>query len=246
MLFVGIPAYNEEKNIGSLLERIRLSLSDPEIEYRVIVYDDGSEDATDRIVRSFMDTMRIDLMRGEVNKGLACGMESLIRGALSLSGGGDDILVMMDGDDTHDPSQIPAMVEKIRKGFDLAIASRFRRGSKVVGVPAHRNVLSLGAAFIMKIFFPIRGVLDYTCGFRAFMIEILRRAIDRYGDNLFESEEFACTAELLIKLRGLGLRAAEVPMVLRYDRKGGESKMRTGQNIISTLKTIIRLRVPRS
>ncbi len=243
MLFVCIPAYNEEKNIGSLLERIRSSLSGHEPDYRVIVYDDGSDDETAQVVRRFMESMPIDLMEGGLNKGLACGFENLIKRALSLSERDDDAVVMLDGDDTHDPSQIQSLIDKLDQGFDVAIASRFRRGSKVVGVPTHRNLLSLGAAFLMKTVFPIRGVLDYTCGYRAYRIEILRRVVDRYGDKLFESEEFACTVELLIKLRTLGVRATEVPMALRYDRKGGESKMRTGRNIVSTLKTILRLKL---
>jgi dolichol-phosphate mannosyltransferase len=242
MIFVCIPAYNEEKNIGRLLERIKSSLSDIEPNYEVVVYDDGSDDETIGVVGSFMDSMPIHLIRGEVNKGLRYGMENLILYSLENSNGGDDIAVMLDGDDTHNPSQIPAMVEKIGQGFDVVVSGRFSRGSTVVGVPAYRKILSLGAAALMKTLFPISGVIDYTSGFRAYSVDILRRAVERHGDQLFESEEFACTAELLIKLRGLGMRAAQVPMELRYDRKGGESKMNTGANVLSTLKTIIRLR----
>ncbi|NQU09073.1 MAG: glycosyltransferase [Candidatus Abyssubacteria bacterium] len=242
MLFVCIPAYNEEENIGRLLDRLRSSLQPQGFDYEIIVYDDHSEDGTNEIVRNRMDSMPIRLMRGEVNKGLICGMRELIECALVRSSEDDDIMVMMDGDDTHDPRQIPEMVDMLRQGFDVVIASRFRGGSRIVGVPMHRSFVSLAACLIMKTVFPINGVMDYTSGYRAYRLDILRRAADRYGRSMLEAGEFACTAELLIKLRALGLRATETPIELRYDRKTGNSKMRVLKNIISTLKMLFVLR----
>ena len=67
MLFVCIPAYNEEKNIGKLLDRLRSSLQPQEFDYEIIVYDDHSEDGTNEIVRNRMDSMPIstDARRSE-------------------------------------------------------------------------------------------------------------------------------------------------------------------------------------
>jgi dolichol-phosphate mannosyltransferase len=91
--------------------------------------------------------------------------------------------------------------------------------------------------------FPIRGVRDYTCGFRAYRADALRRAIARYGDGLISETGFSCMADLLLKLRTLPLEMGEVPLELRYDRRGGGSKMRVLRTIRQTLGLLLRRRL---
>ena len=62
------------------------------------------------------------------------------------------------------------------------IASRYRR-RRVVGASLHRRVLSWGASLLLRAVFPIRGVRDYTCGYRAYRAPVLRQAFERYGDG---------------------------------------------------------------
>jgi dolichol-phosphate mannosyltransferase len=170
-------------------------------------------------------------------------MRNLIETVISSDAEPDDIIVVLDADETHNPEHIMKMVERIHDGFDVVVASRFRPDSRVVGVPTYRHMLSVGASILMKILFPIKGIRDYTCGYRAYRLEILLRAKERFGDRLFEGKGFSCMAELLIKLRSLDLLAMEIPIVLRYDWKQGPSKMPLTKTIISTLKLLIQLRL---
>ena len=88
-------------------------------------------------------------------------------------------------------------------------------------MPLHRKVLSVAASALFRVLFPTPGVRDFTCGYRAYRASVLKRAMDRYGDSLFEFDGFQCMVDLLLKLRKIGARFAEVPVVLRYDLKQG-------------------------
>ena len=239
MYYILIPAYNERENIAQVLRRTRLAMERRGYRYQAIVYDDGSTDGTGGIAEGLAAAMPLTILRGGVNRGLRAGMETLLRKAVELSAGGDDdVAVMLEGDNTQNPEQIFRMADKIAEGFDVAVASRFRRGARVVGVPAYRRAISLGGALLMKVLFPNKGVSDYTSGFRAY-----RTAIERYGDRLLEGREFSCASELILKLGSVGAIIAEIPIVLRYDRKGSRSKMRIGRNIAWTLAMLLGLRL---
>ena len=122
------------------------------------------------------------------------------------------------------------------------IASRYQAGSRVLGVPFHRNLLSLAARGLFTVAFPIRGVRDYTCGFRAYRQELLQHALDYYGDSFVSEKGFSCMVDVLLKLRRFRPVMGEAPMILRYDLKGGVSKMNVAKTVWQTLKLIARRR----
>jgi dolichol-phosphate mannosyltransferase len=129
------------------------------------------------------------------------------------------------------------MLGLIREGHDVVIGSRYVSGARVVGVPFHRRVLSGGASLLMRTVFPIEGVRDYTCGFRAYRASILQAAFARYSERLISQKGFSCMVDILLKLRTLEPDPimGEVPLVLRYDLKHGMSKMRAARTIVDTL-----------
>jgi len=81
--------------------------------------------------------------------------------------------------------------------------------------------------FFMKVFFPIKGIREYSCGFRAYKAGIIQEAISQYRDNFIQLKGlgFTCTLEKIIKLKLLGARFAEVPFTLHYNQKLSDSKM---------------------
>jgi dolichol-phosphate mannosyltransferase len=135
------------------------------------------------------------------------------------------------------------MMRMINEGYDVVIASRYRAESRVYGVPIMRRVMSGGAAWLMRAVFPTRGVRDFTCGFRAYRASALRSAVSRYGDDFVNQEGFQCMVDILLKLRTMDLVFGEVPFVLRYDRKGGESKMRVWRTARQTLRLLVERRL---
>ena len=140
-IYLGLPAYNEEIALPRLLARVERFAASSQLPITVVVYNDGSTDthARDRVGMARRGAGRV--ARRLRNKGLGAGLRALIEYAVK-TGKPDDVLVVMDCDDTHDPAQIPDMLRAMAEGADVAIASRFatrRDGARRAGfAPAHR------------------------------------------------------------------------------------------------------------
>ena len=96
-----------------------------------------------------------------------------------------------------------------------------------MGVSGYRAFISQSANLFMKVFFPISGIREYSCGFRGYRAEKIKEAITFYGNNFIQLKGlgFTCTLEKLIKLKLIGAKFCEVPFLLRYDQKKSSSKM---------------------
>jgi dolichol-phosphate mannosyltransferase len=241
-VYIGLPAYNEEAALPRLLQRIELVGASLQKTIKVIVYNDGSSDSTSTIARQWQERLPLILLECPVNKGLGAGLRALVGHVVEIARD-DDVLVIMDCDDTHDPAQVKEMLRSIEKGADVVIGSRFVRGALVQGVPRLRRVTALGAAAVFKLIHPIRGVRDYTCGYRGYRVRALKRAFGRYGEQLIEEPGFSCMPELLLKLNALGFRSSEIPLRLRYDLKPTASKMNVGNNISRLLRLLVQARL---
>jgi dolichol-phosphate mannosyltransferase len=225
MIYILLPAYNEERDIGPLLSRIEQVIVSNEYPIQVLIVNDGSKDHTLDVVRTFSGRVPYEILDHKVNKGLGQAMLTGLTRASELVKP-DDLVVAMDADNTHDPALVGALFQKIEAGYDLVIASRYEPGGEEIGLTSVRKVLSRGASLLLRVFFPIPGAQDYTCGYRAYRGGLLLRAFQKYGQNLIEERGFTCMAELLIKLSRVGARISEVPLILRYDFKSGQSKMK--------------------
>jgi dolichol-phosphate mannosyltransferase len=237
-----LPAYNEEQNLELLLQRIRVALDPLDYSYEVVVVNDGSKDGTAEIARRLSESMPIQLENHQQNQGLGGTLRTGFLAALKHADP-NDVLVCMDADNTQPPESIPQMVEMIRNGYDLVVASRFRRGAQVIGLSPMRRMMSLGARCVFSVFHPIRGIRDYTCGFRAYRAEILKRGLEQFGDEFFSEKGFSSMADILLKLRRQPLVAGEIPLVLRYDQKSGASKMKVLGTVWATLMLVARRRL---
>jgi dolichol-phosphate mannosyltransferase len=240
-LFFALPAFNEEKDLANLLATFEQEMEASRFQFHVVIVDDGSTDGTLRVIREWSSRVPLDVVQHAKNRGLGETIRDALHFAARLADP-DDVIVTMDADNTHSPALIPAMVNAIQSGNDVVIASRYRHGSKVVGLGLSRHLMSYGARFLFQLAFPLKGVRDYTCGFRAYRASLLKDAFARYGNAFVQERGFSAMAEILLKLRALRPRFSEVPMVLRYDFKSGDSKMRVGATVMKTLRMIHRLR----
>jgi dolichol-phosphate mannosyltransferase len=241
-VYIGLPAQNEEIALPRLLQRIELLSAALQKTITVVLYDDGSTDSTSTIARQWQEHLSLVLLGCPQNKGLGAGLRALIRHVVDTAHD-EDILVIMDCDDTHDPAQVKEMLKSIEKGADVVIGSRYVRGALVRGVPLLRRVTALGAAALFKLIHPVRGVRDYTCGYRSYRVSALKRASRIYGAKLIEESGFSCMPELLLKLNALGFQFTEVPLQLRYDLKRTASKMGVGSNMRQLLKLLVHSRL---
>lgn len=240
MIYVLLPAFNEERGLASLLDRLRAVTAAAVEPYRVVVVDDGSSDGTACVAEGFAGRLELRLLRHSVNQGLGAALRSGVRLVLSDAAAGD-VLVTMDADDSHDPSLVPVLVGALRRTrTDVAIASRFVPGGQEIGVPLLRRWLSRAAALCYRAALPMPGVRDYSSGFRALRVETLQAARAAAGCEIPAEPGFTSAVELLLRARETGAAATEVPLVLRYDRKESPRKMRVGRTVLASLVLIAR------
>jgi dolichol-phosphate mannosyltransferase len=216
-----LPAYNEEKALPNLLERLETLQRRSNGRILIWIVDDGSIDNTANIARKRLAGMS--------------GILSVLEFATD-----DDVVIVMDADDTHDVNLIIPMIKDIESGADIVIASRFVLGGDQTTAPLFRRLLSRGAAFTFRTIFPINNVTDFTTGYRAYKVSLLSRARRRWGERLIEEQGFACMVELLLKLRYYNPVIQELPLVLRYDRKRGRSKLKLTKTLLQYLKLALR------
>ena len=242
-IHVVLPAYNESESLPSLLTRFGNLPMEQRSNMSIHVINDGSTDNTREVALKPYLGLDVDVIDHSRNMGLGQAVQTGIR-AVTETASEDDLMVLMDADDTHDPELVNKLVAAIEDGADIAIASRFVPGGDDSTAPFFRRLLSRGAAYIFRAALPVdKKVRDFTSGFRAYRVSILKRAVAHWGERLIEERGFACMVELLMKLRYCKPAIAEVPMYLEYDRKQGASKIRIVRTIFQYLKLALRDRL---
>ena len=229
-----IPTLNEEANIGTLLDRVRLVLNGLKIDYELIVVDDDSTDDTGALVREYSKSdARIRLLVRVGARGLAgavlCGWDQTDA----------NLLGVIDADLQHPPELLPALLAAIRDGRDLAIASRYSAGNGTAGWnPVRRAVSRLGTWITVPLQKPGIRVRDPLSGF--FM---LRRTC--IAGVQLQPEGFKLLLEILV--RGNIRSVAEIPY--HFGRRyAGKSKanFRVGLDYVQLLGRLSRSAFSRS
>jgi dolichol-phosphate mannosyltransferase len=208
-----IPTYNEAENIERILRRIAESLPDA----GVLVVDDGSPDGTGDIVTSVAAELPdVHLMARPGKAGLGSAYRS---GFVWGMDNGYDVLIEMDADFSHDPGALPALLEPLTQGYDVAIGSRYVKGGNVPNWARHRHLLSQGGNRYASLMLGLR-VSDSTAGFRAYSAAILR-LLDL---EVIRAEGYGFQIEMTYRAKQQGAKIKEVPITF-VDRVAGESKM---------------------
>lgn len=210
-----IPTYNEIESLPITLGRLREA--NPEVD--VLVVDDGSPDGTGAWAdeRSAADAKVNVLHRAEKNglggaylAGFAWGLER-----------GFDVLVEMDADGSHQPEQLPRLLDAIH-GADLVIGSRRVPGGKMVNWPPHRKFISMCGSLYPRIMLGL-DLTDITAGYRAYRAQVLRQM----DLGAVQSKGYGFQVDMTFRTARLGKRIVEVPITF-VEREFGESKMSGG------------------
>jgi dolichol-phosphate mannosyltransferase len=211
-----IPTYNESESITELLDRA-LAGHDG---LHALVIDDNSPDATAARVRSHpLFGSRVHLFERKAKLGLGSAYREGFNWALSRS---YDACVEMDADLSHDPADIPRLLEALDNGADAAIGSRYLGGLRVVNWPHHRLWLSTGASRYVQ-FLTRLPLSDATSGFKALRSAALAGIDWRH----LRAEGYGFQVELHWLLWKAGFHLVEVPIVFT-ERRAGHTKMTAG------------------
>jgi len=240
VIYILLPAFNESSGIETILHNISHQLEG--LQYLLVVVNDGSTDDTFSILKKFQIKINLKIINHEKNLGLGSAMKTGITYISSVIND-DDILITMDADNTHPVELFPKLIKNTGgNGSDIVIASRYAMGGCEVGLTNLRKILSGGASALLKLFFPIQNVNDYTSGYRAYSGKIIKKSNEFYADTLVSESGFTCMAEILIKLSHIGAKITEEGMILRYDLKRGKSKIKILRTILEYFRLILKLK----
>ncbi|MDA4118182.1 MAG: glycosyltransferase family 2 protein [Thaumarchaeota archaeon] len=185
-----MPAFNEEKTIGKVVVRAQKYVDE------VLVCDDGSDDMTADIA----EKLGAKVIRHEQNMGKGEAFRSLFSACRDM---GAEVMITLDGDDQHDPADIPKLLDPLTKGHaDIVIGARFHDSNK--GIPSYRRA---GNRLLNAV--TMDGISDTQSGFRAYdkkAIQALRPSESGMGVD----------SEILMDASRQGLRIIEVPVSVRY------------------------------
>jgi dolichol-phosphate mannosyltransferase len=212
---VVIPTYNERESINKALD---LVLNLPR-KVDVLVVDDGSPDRTAEVVRSRPEfKKRIHLLEGKEKAGLGTAYRRGFQWALKH---GYDAAIEMDADLSHDPADIPKLLEALEQGAHIAVGSRYLGGISVLNWPQSRLFISTFGGFYVRSLTAL-PMSDPTSGFKAIRADVLR---DLDWDKV-QAEGYAFQIELHHTAWKQGYTIKEVPIVFT-ERREGDSKMST-------------------
>lgn len=206
------PTYNERDNLPKVVERV-LALPGS---IDLLVVDDNSPDGTGRLADELAATRpRLHVLHRAEKDGLGRAYVAGFKWALARNYG---FVLEMDGDLSHNPDDVPRFVAAAADA-DLVLGSRYRDGIRVINWPLPRLMLSLGAAFYVRL---ITGMpfTDPTGGFKCFR----REALARLDLDAIRSNGYSFQVELTHQIWRRGMRVSEVPIIFT-DRFHGQSKM---------------------
>ncbi len=215
---IGIPAFNEEKNIGAIIAKLTQKYD------TVIVCDDGSSDMTSTIASS----LGANVIKHEKNQGYGSAIKTIFNEAGKIGG---DVLVTFDADGQHQISDIDSILKPILENkADLVIGSRFLGETK--DLPKYRKI---GIKTITGLTNIMTGssITDSQSGFRAYSKKMLKEISPTESG-------MGISTEILIKATKNKMRLAEIPITIRYqDNTHSQEPISHGTSVImSTIKHV--------
>ena len=220
-----VPTYNEARNIEPLVRQV---LGQPGM-YDLLMVDDNSQDGTAERVRELQKEFgeRINLIERPRKMGLGT---AYIRGFEWALERDYDLICEMDADLSHNPNDLPRLIEAILDGADLAIGSRYIHGVRILNWPLSRLMLSYFAGMYTRMITRMR-IKDVTAGFKCFRREVLE-AIDF---SRVRSNGYAFQVEMNYRVFKKGFKIVEVPITFT-ERTEGQSKLSKGIVREATMK----------
>jgi dolichol-phosphate mannosyltransferase len=206
-----LPTYNERENLESMLRALA------PLGVNVLVVDDNSPDGTGEIADRLAGELDfVSVLHRERKEGLGPAYLAGFRRALA---DGAELVLELDCDFSHNPSDVPRLVAACESGADLALGSRYVAGGGTENWGLGRRIVSWGGSFYARALLGV-GVRDLTGGFKCYR----RRVLETIDLDAIDSKGYAFQIETTYRTLRKGFRVVEVPINF-VDRTAGHSKM---------------------
>jgi dolichol-phosphate mannosyltransferase len=211
-----LPTYNEAENLERIAGAATRSLPTASPEHRLLIVDDNSPDGTGEIAdRLAAERDDIEVLHRPGKEGLG---RAYLAGFQRALDGGAELVMEMDADFSHDPADIPRLIEAAA-GADLVIGSRYMPGGGVEGWAWHRELLSRGGCLYARVLLGV-PVRDLTGGFKCFR----RQVLEKLDLSEIHADGYGFQIEMTYRAIREGFEVREIPITFR-DRVAGTSKM---------------------
>ena len=206
-----LPTYNERENLEAMVRALA------PLGVRVLVVDDNSPDGTGEIADRLAGELDfVSVLHRERKEGLGPAYLAGFRRALA---DGAELVLELDCDFSHDPSDVPRLVDACESGADLALGSRYVPGGGTENWGLGRRIVSWGGSFYARVLLGV-GIRDLTGGFKCYR----RRVLETIDLDAIDSKGYAFQIETTYRTLRKGFHVVEVP--IRFvDRTAGQSKM---------------------
>ena len=222
-----IPTYNELESLPKTISRLRAAVPASD----VLVVDDNSPDGTGQLVDGLAkEDSQIHVLHRQGKAGLGAAYIAGFKWGLDA---GYDVLVEMDADGSHQPEQLPQLLEALEQGADLAMGSRWVPGGSVVNWPLYRQLISRVGSTYSRLMLGLK-IKDVTGGYRAFR----RTTIEKLNLDEVASVGYGFQVDLAWRVAKLGLTIVERPITF-VERELGDSKM-SGNIVVEAMINVTR------
>ncbi len=224
MLHICVPAYNEAQTIGVLLWRIRTVFQSYSREYEVVVFNDGSTDATAETIAPYAKVLPLTVLGGGERRGYAAALDALARNVSARTRyPRRDAMVVMQGDFTDQPEYLPELIKRFEGGADVVVAER----SATATQPQPARVLRRFAPWVTRPFVSVPGITDPFGSYRLYRITVVRDLLKEAGESpIVQNDGWAANVELLVKAARVARRVETVAVDPRYDLRARPTRVR--------------------
>lgn len=240
MLYICIPAYNEAPTVGLLLWRLRSVMQEFAREYEILVYNDGSTDATAETLQSYTEVLPLTVLGGPVHRGYAQALDELVRVVSRRTRyPRRDGLITMQADFTDRPEDLPELIKRFEGGADVVVAER----AVTPAWPGPVRLLRRVAPFVTRPFVTVPNVKDPYGTLRVYRISVLRDLVKDAGDApLVRSDGWSANVELLVGVSRFARRIESIEFSPRYELRPRASRIRPWRHALAMYRSARALR----